>query len=148
MTMLVFVPLDWADAVALRGGADLGPRPGCAPTVELTRHIGPDADREQAEYAALHQAGLRALTAGTDPLRLVLAADVDPGQVADTGDRWGGVTVRGLRWPRVSALFADEPATAEPLARARGGSVEAAAQVAELELLWFAAAELDQLRPR
>jgi hypothetical protein len=129
MTSLVFVALDWADAVALRSGADVGRRTGCAPSEELARHIGPDADGEEVEYAALHQAGAHApATSG----RLVLAADVEPTQLTGTGDGWGGVTVEGLRWSQVSALFADEPG-------ATGAD--------DGDLLWFAPQELDQLRP-
>ena len=130
MTSLVFVALYWADAVALRSGADLGPRTGCAPTEELARRLGPDADREEVEYAALHQAGEYA--PATTARRLVLAADVEPAQLAGAGDGWGGVTVAGLRWSQVSALFADEPG-------ATGDH--------DGDLLWFAPQELDQLRP-
>jgi hypothetical protein len=133
VTSLVFVALDWADAVALRSGTDLGARTGCAPTEELARHLGPDADGEEVEYAALHQAGGHAPPTGR---RLVLAADVEPTQLTSTGDGWGGVTVEGLRWSQVSALFADEPGAAAPAAGADDG-----------DLLWFAPQELDQLRP-
>jgi hypothetical protein len=133
VTTLVFVPLSWADAAALRTGADLGPRVGCAPNAELALRIGPDADLEEVEYAALHQAGEHAVQDGR---RLVLAADVEPAQVVEAGDGWGGLTLNGLRWRQVSALFADEPsATAE------------ATGVDAPDLLWFAPEELDQLRP-
>jgi hypothetical protein len=134
MTVLVFVALDWADADALRSGADLGSRAGCAPTAELAGRIGPGADAEEVEYAALHHAGEYATDTG--PQRLVLAADVDPGQLVETGDGWGGVTVEGLAWRQVSALFADEPLAA--------GAVTGAD---DSDLLWFAPQELDQLRP-
>jgi hypothetical protein len=130
MTSLVFVAVDWADADALRAGAELGPRTGCAPTEELARHLGPDAAGEEVEYAALHQAGGPAPVGG--PRRLVLAVDVKPTQLTGTGDGWGGMTVAGLRWNQVSALFADEPG---------------AAGADDGDLLWFAPQELDQLRP-
>ena len=133
MTTLVFVAVDWADAVAVRAGADLGPRTGCAPTEELARSLGPDADAEEVEYAALHHAGEYV---GTRPRRLVLAAEVEPGQLVETGDGWGGVTVDGLRWSQVTALFADEPIAGEP-----------ATGTDDPDLLWFAPQELDQLRP-
>jgi hypothetical protein len=135
MTTLVFVAVDWADAAALRSGADLGRRTGCAPTDELARRIGPDVDAEEVEYAALNQAGEPA--AAVSPRRLVLAADVEPAQLVETGDGWGGVTVNGLRWSQVSALFADEPVVAEELA----------AEADDRDLLWFTPEELDQLRP-
>ena len=134
MTSLVFVPLDWADAAALRSGADLGPRIGCAPTAELARRVGPDADPEEVEYAALHQAGAsrrREQLAAAGARRRRRAR-----QLIETGDGWGGVTVTGLRWSQVSALFADEPPAAQ-----------AAGDVDDGDLLWFAPEELDQLRP-
>jgi hypothetical protein len=156
MTSLVFVPVDRADAEALRAGADLGSRPGCAPTGGLAGALEPGAVAEEVEFAALSNAGVLALTAGSNPLRLVLAADVAAGQVTDRGSELGEVTVAGLRWPQVQALFADEP-TAEPaVARARAesaglGLAEALATESvgtlqnEFDLLWFAPEELDQL---
>lgn len=134
MTTLVFLALDWVAAAALRSGADLGPRTGCAPIAELARRIGPAADAEEVEYAALHHAD--AYAPGPTRRRLVLAADVGPGQLVELGDGWGGVTVTGLGWDQVSALFADEPHAAT-----------AAVDLDDRDLLWFAPAELDQLRP-
>jgi uncharacterized protein DUF6912 len=134
MSTLVFVALDWADAAAVRSGVDLGGRVGCAPTAELAGRVGPDADAEEVEYAALHQAGEYA--SAPSRRRLVLAADVEPGQLVETGDGWGGVTVTGLRWNQVSALFADEPLAAD-----------ADPGTGDRDLLWFAPDELDQLRP-
>jgi hypothetical protein len=156
MTSLVFVPVARAEAVALRAGADLGERRGCAPTAGLAGSLGPLAVAEEVEFAALSHAGALALTAGSDPLRLVLAADVADRQVTDRGSELGEVSVTGLRWTQVQALFADEP-TAEPsVARARAestglGLVEAlgtdavAALQSEFDLLWFAPDELDRL---
>ena len=134
MTTLVFLPLDWADAAAVRSGVDLGPRMGYAPNAELAHRIGPDADPEEVEYAALHHAGASA--AGASSRRLVLAVDVEAAQLFEAGDGWGGVTVTELGWSQVSALFADEPS-----------ATEAATNVDDRDLLWFAPAELDQLRP-
>ena len=51
----------------------------------------------------------------------MLAADVESAQLVEAGDGWGGVTVTGLRWSQVSALFADEPA-AERQWRGPGGA--------------------------
>lgn len=134
MTTLVFVPLDWADAADVRSGVDLGPRVGCAPTAELARRVGPDADPEEVEYAALNHAGEYAV--GLRHRRLVLAADVEPAQLVEAGDGWGGVTVTGLHWSQVSALFADEP-----------GAAKVPPDPDDHDLLWFAPEELDQLRP-
>jgi hypothetical protein len=156
MTLLVFVPLDRAEATALRAGADLGSRPGCAPTAGLAGSLGPTAVAEEVEFAALSHAGVLAMSAGSDPLRLVLAADAADGQVTDWGSELGEVTVADLRWAQVQALFADEP-TAEPsVARARAesaglglaealGTDAVAALQSGFDLLWFAPEELDRL---
>jgi hypothetical protein len=156
MTLLVFVPLDRADAVDLRAGADLGTRAGCAPTAGLAGILEPTAVAEEVEFAALNHAGVLALSAVSDPLRLVLAADVADGQVTDVGSELGEVTVAGLRWAQVQALFADEPAAGPRVAQARAetvglGLAEALASDAlaalqgAFDLLWFAPEELDQL---
>lgn len=153
MTALVFVPLDRTAASALRDGTDPGPRLGCAPTAGLAAGVGPDALPEEVEFAALSHAGVLALTAGTDPLRLVLAADVDPGQVDDSGDELGQVTVTGLGWRQVQSLFADEPGAAAAVAGARAAAAGRPlavtlnrSEVGELldayDMLWFAPDEL------
>ncbi len=156
MTSLVFVPVDRAEAVALREGADLGNRPACAPTADLAGALEPAAVAEEVEFVALSHAGVLALSAGSNPLRLVLAADVADGQITDRGSELGEVTVAGLRWPQVQALFADEP-TAEPavaMARAESAGLGLAEALAtesvatlqsEVDLLWFAPEELDGL---
>jgi hypothetical protein len=156
MTSLVFVPVDRADAVALRAGADLGSRPCCAPTPRLAGALEPEVVTEEVEFAALSNAGVLALSAGSDPLRLVVAADVADGQVTDREGELGEVTVARLHWSQVQALFADEPAAAALVAQARAESAElslsealATEAVAALhdgfDLLWFAPEELDQL---
>ena len=97
-----------------------------------------------------------ALSSGSDPLRLVLAADVADGQVTDRGSEFGEVMVAGLRWAQVQALFADEPAAESSVARARADTAElgltealaieaVTALLSEFDLLWFAPDELDQL---
>lgn len=144
MTVLVFVPLDRAAALALRSGTDPGPLAGWAPTGELAASLGPGSVPEEVEFAALSQAGVLALTMTTDPLRLVLAADVEPGQMDDPGEEPGRVVVEGLRWSQVGSVFVDEPAASGAVGRAR-----TAGEVEELldayDLLWFAPDELDRL---
>lgn len=144
MTILVFLPLDRAGALALRSGTDPGPLPGWAPTVGLATSLGPGAVDEEVEFAALSQAGVLALTATTDPLRLVLAADVEPGQVDDPGDEPGRVVVDGLRWSQVRSVFADEPEAAGAVRRARAAD-EVEALLDAYDLLWFSLDELDRL---
>ena len=155
MTTLVFVPLDRETAYAVRTGHELEPRPGCAPTAELSASVGPDAVTEEVEFAALSHAGVLALTSTTDPLRLVLAADVEAGQVQEPGHGPGEVVVAGLQWRQVQSLFADEPDAAGAVARARAAAqgrtlTEAMDrdEVTDLldayDLLWFAPEELDR----
>jgi hypothetical protein len=156
MTSVVFVPVDRSDAVSLRAGADLGVRPACAPTATLAAYLGPNTDAEEVEFAALNHAGVLALVVASDPLRLVLAADIADGQVTDRGGELGDITVADLRWTQVQALFADDPAARSAVAKARAecdrlGLAEAVASEAvttlqsEFDLLWFAPEELDQL---
>jgi Family of unknown function (DUF6912) len=156
MTKLVFIPMDRADTMALRSGADLGVRPGCAPTAALAASLGPNTVDEEVEFAALSHAGVLALGAGSDPLRLVLAADVADGQVTERGSELGAITVADLRWSQVQALFADEPPARAAVAKARTdsallGLAEAVASDAvtalqsQFDLLWFAPEELDQI---
>jgi hypothetical protein len=155
MPTMVFVPLGRADAVGLRDGADLGVRPGCAVTPGLAAAVGADSSGEELQFAALSNAGVLALSTTDQVRRLVIAAEVDAGQV-DTGDDEGEVPVRDLRWGQVQALFADEP-EAEALVAAARSAVAGLALAAALEdpavvellagadLLWFDPAELDQL---
>ena len=156
MTSLVFIPVSRADALALRAGANLGERQACAPTASLAGTLGPQADVEEVEFAALSHAGVLALSAGADPLRMVLAADVSDQQVTDLGSELGQVVLTGLRWDQVQALFADEPAAEPAVAKARADVAEIGADGAvtaeavavlqsEFDLLWFAPEELDQL---
>lgn len=156
MTALVFVPFDRVEASALRAGDDFTARPAFAPTAGLSGTLDSTAVSEEVEFAALNQAGVLALSTGADPLRLVLAAEVADSQVADRGGEPGEVTVSGLRWSQVQALFADEAAAAASVARTRaqlaaGGptdnlAVQAVAALQdEFDLLWFAPDELDRL---
>ena len=156
MTSLVFVPVNRAEALLLRAGTDLGDLPGCAPTAGLAGSLEPTAVAEEVEFVALSHSGVLALISGSDPLRLVLAAGVADGQVTDRGSKVGEVTVAGLRWAQLQALFADEPAAESSVARARAELAEldlaealaieaVAALQSGFDLLWFAPDELDQL---
>lgn len=154
--MLIFVPVLHPDAVSLRAGRDLDARAGCAAMPSLVRALGVETSIEEAEFAALSNAGVLALLSASGSSRLVVAAEVAQAQLEDRQSEEGELEVSGLAWPQVQALFADEPAAAEAVARAQqatrsGGLAEALETPAVLELLesydllWFAVEELDEL---
>ena len=158
MAQMVFLPFSRARAAELRAGTSSDEVVGHAATQALLHLHGYDSSSlEDAEFAALSYAGVRAVADGAEPLRLVLAADVPVGQVLQTpDDPYGEVAVRGLRWVDVQALFSDEQAATAAVAEARqvaaGQSLADALErpavqhlLDEHDLLWFAPEELDQL---
>ena len=158
MSHMVFVPMTWGEAVALRSGTAVDGYEGCAVTPGLIASIGSDTLIEEAEYAALSSAGALALVLKPTSPRLVAAAEVQNEQLTDLGGSLGEVQVRGLSWHQVRALFADEPAAleaarlasevvAEQSLAAALAAPEVEAVLDEYDLLWFAPDELDQLVP-
>jgi hypothetical protein len=160
MSQMVFVPMTWDEAVDLRSdiAADVSCR-GCAATPSLVASLEADTLIEEAEYAALSYASVLALMLKPGSPRLVVAAEVQPGQLTDLGEPQGEVEFRGLTWTQVRALFADEPDAMEAARlaseAAAGQSLAAALAVPEVgllldgyDLLWFAPDELDQLQRR
>jgi len=157
MSHMVFVPMTWDEAVALRSGTAADGYQGCAVTPSLIASMESDTLIEEAEYAALSCAGALALVLKPTSPRLVAAAEVRDEQLTDLGGSLGEVGVRGLTWRQVRALFADEQAT---LVAARlasevvaGQNLAVALAVPEVgavlddyDLLWFAPDELDQLK--
>jgi hypothetical protein len=154
---MVFVPMTWDEAVALRSGTAAEGYHGCAATPSLVAAMEADTLIEQAEYAALSYAGALALALKPTSPRLIAAAEVQSGQVSDLGGPLGEVEVRELTWHQVRALFADEPDAMEA-ARLASGLVagqglaaalavpEVGAVLDEYDLLWFAPDELDELK--
>jgi hypothetical protein len=153
---MVFVPMTWDDAVDLRSGTAADHYRACAATSTLVASMETGTLIEEAEYAALGYAGVLALVVNPGSPRLVVAAEVEPGQLLDLCEPLGEVEVRGLGWTQVRALFADEPAALEAAGLASkvvaGPSLAAALAASEVELvldefdlLWFAPEELDQL---
>jgi hypothetical protein len=162
MGQIAFIPASTDQAKALRSGSDPGLHRGCAVTTALLRALEPRTTTEEAEFAALSNAGVLALLVSLEPRRLVLAAEVEPAQITATGDAAGEVTLSSLAWAQVQALFVAEPEAAEAAQKARqavtecaGGLTLAAAlqlpEIGELlegyDLLWFAPEELDHLEP-
>jgi hypothetical protein len=154
---MAFIPMIWGEAADLRSGIAADHYQGCAVTPSLVASMGTDTHSEEAEYAALSYAGVLALVLKPGSPRLVVAAEVRPGQLADLCEPQGEVELRRLTWPQVRALFADEP-DAIAAARLAGEAVKgqslagalAAPEVGllldEYDLLWFAPVELDQLQ--
>jgi hypothetical protein len=162
MGQMVFVPLSRTEARAWREAGVLpsDDRIAHAATASLVQAHDYDASTaEDADYAALVYAGVTDLTSAshTDPLRLVIAVELGPGQPPlESDDPYGQVSVRDLRWNDARALFADEPMAAEAVTRARQAArgrrladaldlPEVETLLADHDLLWFAPEELDSL---
>jgi hypothetical protein len=166
--MMIFVPLSRKQATELRDAAhrstdSVGPEQpagwvGHTTTRAMMSSHEYDASRlEDAEYAALCYAGVRALTVADDRLRLVVAVDVPDNEIRSGADPYGEVRADRLRWQAVTALFADEATTAPFVSAARsamesGTTLGQALEVPAVErlmdehdLLWFAPEELDAL---
>jgi hypothetical protein len=157
MSEMVFVPMTWNAAVDLRSGVAADHYRGCAATSTLVASLEAGTLIEEAEYAALGYAGVLALVLNPGSPRLVVAAEVQPGQLVDLCEPLGEVEVGGLGWTQVRALFADEPAAIEAASLASKGAAGqslaaglAAPEVRQIldnyDLLWFAPEELDQLQ--
>jgi hypothetical protein len=160
MGQIAFIPASREQAKALRSGADPGLHRGCSVTTALLRALEPQTSTEEAEFAALNNAGVLALLVSSEPIRLVLAAEVESQQITATEDAAGEVALSSLSWAQVQALFVAEPEAAEAakkalLAMAECGeevTLAAALQLPEIgqllqgyDLLWFAPDELDHL---
>ena len=74
-------------------------------TTALLRALEPQTSTEEAEFAALNNAGVLALLVSSEPIRLVLAAEVESEQITATEDAAGEVALSSLSWAQVQALF-------------------------------------------
>lgn len=162
MGQIAFIPASTEQAKALRNGGDPGLHRGCSVTTALLRALEPQTTIEEAEFAALSNAGVLALLVSSEPRRLVLAAEVESEQITATEDASGEVRLSALSWAQVQALFVAEPEAAEAARKARQAVAECVGEVTlavalqlpeigELleghDLLWFAPDELDHLGP-
>jgi hypothetical protein len=159
MGQIAFIPASTEQAMALRSGADPGLHRGCSVTTAFLRALESQTTIEEAEFAALSNAGVLALLVSSEPRRLVLAAEVEPEQIAAAEDAAGEVRLSSLSWTQVQALFLAEPEAAEAARKARQAAerlgdvtLAAALQLPEIgellegyDLLWFAPHELDHL---
>lgn len=155
---MVYVPLSREQAARLRQRGSLdGPVAAHTATAALLRAHDLAADSEDAQYTALAYAGVSALLATEDPLRLVVAAEIAESPANDDpDDPFGRVQLAGLAWTSVTSLFADDPVSAKRVDRARklADDLDFAAVVDdeqiealldESDLLWFAPSELGSL---
>jgi hypothetical protein len=156
MSQMIFVPVTRDEAQALRSGTPADHYRACAATPSLAASLEAGMVIEEAEYAALSNAGVLALVLKPNEPRLVVAAEVAEKQVRDLGQPHGEVEVDGLAWAQVRAFFADEPGALEAVTlagKAVAGQNLAAALAAPAvaavldgyDLLWFAPDEIDQL---
>ncbi|MCW2812170.1 MAG: hypothetical protein JWP61_2628 [Friedmanniella sp.] len=159
MSTTVYLPVTLVAAQGLAAGevTELAGQGHAVTPGLLSAHGLAATDTEDGDFTALGYAGVGALLVGAEGPRVVLAADVTPDQLqGEADDPFGLVQVRALRWGQVQAVFSDDPAHAEPLARARclvaGLDVAAAIDhpgledlVDDCDLLWFAPTELPTL---
>jgi Family of unknown function (DUF6912) len=156
MAQMIFVPMTRDEVAALRAGAGANHYRGCAATPSLVASMEANSVREEAEYAALCNAGVLALVLKPNSPRLVVAAEVPEEQITDLRRPQGEVEVHGLSWALVRALFADEPEARAAVSQASeaiaGQSLAASLAAPEVtavlddyDLLWYAPEELDQL---
>jgi hypothetical protein len=150
--MTVVVPVSVEQLSGLREAPLARPVTGFAVTPGLRDTFGlGDADEEEADRTALLLAGLSSLISYGKRLAVVIDA-----LAVDDGDPLGEVTLPGVAWGHVSAIFADaaEAATAvsEAVEAVAGLGIDAAwdtdavrALMAEHDLLWFGPDEVDTL---
>jgi hypothetical protein len=156
MSQMIFLPVTRDEAQALRSGTPANHYRACAATPSLAASLEAGMVMEEAEYAALSNAGVLALVLKPNEPRLVVAAEVAEKQVKDLGQPDGEVEVDGLAWAHVRAFFADEPDALQAVTlagKAVAGQNLAAALAAPAvaavldgyDLLWFAPGELDHV---
>ncbi len=149
---VVLVPLSVEQLGGLRQAPLAGPVTGFAVTAALRDTFGLDVgDDEEADRTALLLAGLRSLMSYGKRLAVVLETSA-----TDDGDPLGEVTVRGVSWQDVSAIFADAPEAATAVSETGEAVVgldldaawdtdQAHALMTEHDLLWFGPEEVDAL---
>lgn len=151
----VYLPLTASRLRAAAHDGSFGPAPLAAHAVTpaLCAELGV-ADEEELEYAAMTAASWAALALlGPDdpPVRLVAAVDVRTWEPADANEPSAVRVEHEVPVRRLAALLADSPDAAEEVVRAREAvragrpSEELLDRLADHELGWWAAQELDQL---
>lgn len=164
----VFVAMTLAEALECRAANRLGDRIGFTANADILSGYGltPDQD-EDADFAAQTHASLAALLEHSDGPRMVVAvkaleSKIDVLPAADSRLALGRVSLSSVGWPKVLALFIDEPAAAEAVQAVRAELGEFEDRYAQLEaavsssaveeladehaLLWFLPHELDDVQ--
>jgi hypothetical protein len=147
---VVLVPVSTEQLSAVKTAPLAGPVTGFAVTAALCDTFGLGvADDEEADRTVLLLAGLKALMAYGRRLAVVVESSA-----VDDGDPLGEVTVPGVSWRDVSAIFADAPEAAVAAAATvtavagldldEAWDTEAAhVLMAEHDLLWYGPEEVD-----
>jgi len=121
--MMVFIAVDHDRATGIRAaGRSEDEFAAFAATGQMiTAHDYRPDEREDADYAAQVYASVAGLPASKDPFRLVIAADVPIARVRDgrSDADYGAITVSGLDWADVTAVFVDDAAATEAVRSAR-----------------------------
>lgn len=146
--MRIYLPATPAELVAR---TDLGPRDGHAVTAGL-RAVLPDEDDEGWEFSAqlaAADASLVLLTApGAGRRRLVVTAEVPDAAVGGAREPSDPTVVRLVQpvsWADVVCVHVDELTVGADVSAALAGDAVAAERLAEADLLWYDATELDAL---
>lgn len=144
--MRVYLP---ATLTELTEPAGLGPREARAVTPSLRAALGPDADVDTAEYAALVLAAEDSLQrlGPDDPTRRVVAAADLPDAQVPAGQEVGRVSAPAVVWSQVVSFHVDEAddGVRGLVSAARRGERSAQAQVEDLDLLWYDVTEREVL---
>ncbi len=144
--MRVYLPVTLTE---LADPAGPGAREARAVTPSLRAALGPDADVETCEFAALVLAAEDSLhrLGEQDPARRVVAAADVPDRQVRTGQEVARVQVPSLAWSQVVSFHADEPddGVRALVSAARRGEQRALAQVEDLDLLWYDVTEREAL---
>lgn len=144
--MRVYLPVTLTELTDPEG---LSGREARALTRSLRAALGPDADSETGEYAALVLAAEDSLhrLGEQDPARrVVAAADVPDAQVR-AGEQVARVSVPAVVWSQVVSFHADEAddGVRAVVSASRRGEQRALAQVEDLDLLWYDVTEREVL---
>lgn len=147
--MRIYLPASVADLAADR----LTPRPVSLVTDHLRAAYPAEGeeDLEMVAFLAAADASLQMLQPDATPARVVIAADVADGAIAQVqpGQLTAARLTEEVTWSAVVSIHTDDPgdhAGARLVSQAIAGQPEAVIAAADLDLLWFDVSERGQLR--